>query len=81
MPVLSRRMGRLWPVFRCAGLIRLASVNSVITKPSSAISSSDLRSSTSSVADAGRRMVAAPAAVNSIGAVMKVFSSRRDTRL
>jgi hypothetical protein len=40
-----------------------------------------LRSTTSSVATMGRKETAAPAAVNSIGAVTTVRSTRRETRL
>ena len=81
MPTVSKRMGRLRPAFSSDGLIRLASVKSNITRPSSAIRSNTSRSTTSSRATSGSRIVAAPAHVNSIGAVMTVRCSRCETRL
>ena len=58
-----------------------ASVNKVITRPTSAITKSALRSMNSSLDASGKSSMNAPAAVNRIGAVMSVLSSLRDTRL
>ena len=81
MPVLSNRAGRLRMLRKTFRSVRLASVKSSITSPTSA------RWSAAFAVNPARRIpckagnISIPAAVNTIGAVTIVCSSRLDARL
>ena len=80
-PAPSNRVGRLRMLCNTLRPVRLASVNSSITRPSSAMTRKIAEYSAGLSIPCKRGNISMPATVNTMGAVTTVRSSRLDTRL
>lgn len=81
IPMLNRRVGRLRIFFNIRSPVRLASVKSSSTRPTSAIFRNTSRPISRICNSNGTILTRIPAAVNTIGAVIILFSRRPETRL